>query len=102
MTSRDGRRRIGHYVKRARSAIYESRTDKKPLHTLDTFVQAAQKSPHAAEVWLAQLRAVKQDNCRLIFNSFPDGYISSFGKDFALSLLRHNRERLLNSASAEQ
>jgi hypothetical protein len=93
---------MGHYVTRARSAIYESRKDKKPLHTLNAFAQAAQKRPRAAAVWLDLLRAVKQEDCRLIFNSFPDGYISSFGKDFALSLLRHNRERLLNSASAEQ
>jgi len=101
LTTRDKRRRMGHYVTRARSAIYESRKDKKPLHTLDTFVQAAQKRPQAAAVWREQLRAVKQEDCRLIFNAFPDGYISSLEKDFAFSLLRHNRERLLNSASAE-
>ncbi len=43
LTSRDKRRRMGHYVTRARSAIYESRKDKKPLHTLNAFVQAAQQ-----------------------------------------------------------
>ena len=91
-----------YYAQRARSAIYESRTDKKPLHTLNVFVQAARQRPQAAAVWLNQLRAVKQEDCRLIFNAFPDEYISSLEKDFALSLLRHNRERLLNSASAEQ
>uniref|UniRef100_UPI00405794BA phosphatidylinositol kinase n=1 Tax=Candidatus Electrothrix sp. TaxID=2170559 RepID=UPI00405794BA len=102
LTTRDKRRTVEYYAQRARSAIYESRNHKKPLHTLDAFIQAAQKRPRAAEVWLDRLCAVKQEDCRLIFNAFPDGYISSFGKDFALSLLRHNRERLLNSVSAEQ
>ncbi len=102
LRSRDKRRRMGHYVTRARSAIYESRNDKKPLYTLNAFVQAAQKRPQAAAAWLDRLRIVNQEDCRLIFNAFPDGYISSSGKDFALSLLQHNRERLLNSASAGQ
>lgn len=103
MTTRDKRRTVEYYAQRARSAIYESRQDKKQrLHTLDAFVQAARQRPKAAAVWLDQLRAVKQEDCRLIFNAFPDGYISSSGKDFALSLLQHNRERLLNSASAGQ
>ena len=101
LTSRDKRRRMGHYVTRARSAIYESRNDTKPLHTLDVFIQAAQKRPRAAAVWLDRLRTVNQEECRLIFTSFPEGYISSSGKDFALSLLKQNQERLLNSAAAQ-
>jgi len=101
LTTRDKRRTVKYYAQRARSAIYESRTDNKPLHTLNAFVQAARQRPQAAAVWLDQLRAVEQEDCRLIFNAFPDGYISSLEKDFALSLLRHNRKRLLNSASAE-
>jgi hypothetical protein len=64
LTSRDKRRRMGHYVTRARSAIYESKTDKKPLHTLNTFVQAAQKRPQAAA-----------EGYKLDFNEFCEEHI---------------------------
>jgi hypothetical protein len=81
------------------------------IYSIDQIINDVSKScthlflnnhSQAAAVWLEQLRAVEQEDCRLIFNAFPDEYISSFGKDFALSLLWHNRERLLNSASTEQ
>lgn len=102
MTTRDKRRSMSYYIERARSAIYGGKKDRKPLPTMDALLLAAEKRPRAAAVWLNRLRNINQADCQLIFNRFPDGYISSAGVDFALSLLRHNRERLLDSAVIDQ
>ncbi len=97
LTTRDKRRSMSYYITRARAAIYGGKNDRKRLSTIDAFLLAARKRPLAVAVWLDRLHNISQADCRFIFNRFPDGYISSVGVEFALSLLQHNRDRLLNS-----
>ena len=96
LRTRDKRRSMSYYILRARSTIYDGKRAGKPLTTIDAFRLAAEKSPQAAAIWLDRLRNIDQADCRLIFNQFPDGYISPSGVNFALSLLEHNRKRLLD------
>ncbi len=95
LTTKDRGRHISTYVKRARSAIYESKTSKKPLPTLDLFKKAALRSPQAAQIWLDQLQQIPENACPSIFDQLPFDEITPLVRQFALTLLALNKERLL-------
>ena len=93
----DQRQHISAYVKKARSAIYETTTSKKPLPTLDLFQKAAQRSPKSARTWLDRLRQIPDNDCQDLFERLPYGEITPCAKQFALELLALNKERLLGA-----
>ena len=97
LTTRDNGRHIRTYATRARSAIYDSKTSKKALLTLELFTRAADKSPEAAKIWLDQLRKIEENTVQGLFGRLPDGEITPLGRKFALSLLELNRQRLLDA-----
>lgn len=96
LETRDRGRHISHYIRKARSAIYERKTDAKPLSTIDAFKLAASKNPRAAQVWLKQLEAITCKDCQAIFEQIPPADISQTAIQFALTLLELNRNRLLD------
>lgn len=95
LTTADAGRHICSYVTKARSAIYESKISAKPLLTLDLFRKAAERSPKAAKAWLEQLRNVPDNVAQEIFDQLPPAEISPIGKEFALTMLKLNKSRLL-------
>jgi len=95
LTTKDRRRHISAYVEKARSAIYESETDKKPLPTLTLFQKAAAKSPKAARVWLDRLRQIPENIYQDLFDQLPPDETTPLAKKFALALLALNKKRLL-------
>ena len=97
LETRDAGRHIRHYASRARSSIYAKKDDLKPLSTIDAFRQAAAKSPKAASFWLTRLLAVTDEDCCAIFNEIPSNEASPIAREFALSLLHVNRDRLLSA-----
>ncbi len=97
LTTRDGGRHIRTYVTKARSAIYDSKTSKRAMLTLELFARAADKSPEAAKIWLDQLRKIEENTVRDQFDRLPEGVISPLARQFALSLLELNRQRLLDT-----
>nr|VFK11158.1 MAG: hypothetical protein BECKLPF1236A_GA0070988_100504 [Candidatus Kentron sp. LPFa]VFK27538.1 MAG: hypothetical protein BECKLPF1236C_GA0070990_100484 [Candidatus Kentron sp. LPFa] len=96
LTTKDQRRHISAYTKKARSAIYEGETSKKPMLTFDLFQAAVARSPRAARVWLDRLQKISENDCRNLFEQLPLGEITSPAKQFALTLLTSNRKRLLD------
>jgi hypothetical protein len=97
LTTRDRGRHISTYVTKARSAIYDSKTSKKALLTLDLFIKAAAKSPDAAKIWLNQLQQVSEEACQSLFEQLPDGEITPLAKQFAIKMLELNKQRLLET-----
>nr|VFJ71186.1 MAG: hypothetical protein BECKFW1821C_GA0114237_10264 [Candidatus Kentron sp. FW] len=97
LKTKDNRRNISAYVEKARSAIYESNTAKKPLLTLELFEEAARKSPKAARIWLDELQKISINTCQNLFDRLPPDEITPVGKEFALEMLILNKKRLLNA-----
>ncbi|CAK0739151.1 conserved hypothetical protein [Gammaproteobacteria bacterium] len=96
LDTRDQGRHINSYIKKARSAIYAGKNETKPLLTIDAFNYAAHRRPRAAKFWLDRLKQINITECRITFEQLPVSVgISEVGIDFSLTLLRLNRDRLL-------
>ncbi len=95
LTTRDRGRHISRYIERARSAIYLNKTDRKPPTTLGVFQKLATKNPEAAKVWIRKLGDISSEQCQEIFNRIPPSLIGETAIEFALTLLKLNKERLL-------
>jgi hypothetical protein len=97
LATQDRGRHIRAYVTKARSAIYDSKSSKKALLTLELFTRAAARSPEAARMWLDQLRRIPEDAIINQFKQLPEGEITPITRQFALTLLKLNRQRLLDT-----
>ncbi len=100
LTTRDQGRSLPAYVARARSALYASPGDSKPLQTVEAFKRASEKQPEAALEWLDRLAAVSDDQIAAIFASIPKHLVSELGVEFATKMLSLNKERLLLTREA--
>ena len=96
LTTKDQGRSIAAYAQRARSALFASPNDAKPLKTLEAFNEAAKIRPQAAEFWLNRLSDITQQDFDLILNEIPDSEISPTAKVFASKIFEINRQRLMN------
>ncbi|WP_186538504.1 HipA-like protein [Dulcicalothrix desertica] len=89
-------RSVESYTNKSFSAFYGNIGDKKPLKTFDVFQQVVQSYPDAANIWLAQLESISEDNIKNIFNLIPRDRLSSIAADFAQKILRINKQKLVN------
>jgi len=94
LQTKDKGRHIAHYVTKARSALY-TENQRKPLGTLEAFMQAAALQPSAARIWLDRLAAVSDGEIEAIFAHLPSAFVSPLAVAFAVRLLELNRQRLL-------
>jgi len=83
------------YVERAASAFYAFSADTRPMPTLDAFRAAGLRQPGAAQAWLARLERLSAQDIEGIFANIPSDRISAVAKDFAVSMLALNSQRLL-------
>jgi hypothetical protein len=52
LDGKDGRRTVEAYTKKARSALYRSVEDSRPMSPIDAFAEALGRTRHAGKVWL--------------------------------------------------
>ena len=97
LTTRDKFRCLSAFVDRARSAFFSDPGSKKAMKTLDAFVKAAERYPDAAFEWRERLYAVTPDQIEQIFERIPVELAYSLASDFALAMLRENRDRILRT-----
>jgi len=97
LTTKDRNRTIEAYANsaKARSAIFETEVDAKPLPLINAFQLASWHNPQASKIWLEKLENVTIDGITEIFERIPEQRISEISKDFAIRLLEINRQRLL-------
>lgn len=91
----DARDTVAAYVQRARSALYITTGDKKPVHPLRAFEAAARLRPAAAALWIERLRA--HDFAQLAVNlteSLPDAVLSDASRSFAIHVLAEAEKQL--------
>lgn len=97
LTSGDRNRRIPHFARRARSALYADATAKVPLSTLDAWLAWAERMPAVAEAWRESLASVTEDAMLAILEQVHPDRMSAICRRFTLDLLVENRRRILNS-----
>jgi len=97
LDSRDPAHSMLAYVARARSAFYSGVSDRRPLPCIDAFRWAASKRPGAAREWLDRLANLETGSVTRVFQSIPDALITEAGREFALSILSHNKQRLMKT-----
>ena len=95
LRTKDKGRTVAHYVRRARSAIYDNANDPHPMGLLETFVAFARLAPEAAIVWRERLHSVDEMTMARVLAQIPPDRISAIGREFTLQLLAENRRRLL-------
>lgn len=95
LTTRDAGYAVAAYVEKARSALYASESDSKPLGTLEAYSLAARSDSCAARVWVDRLASVTQHQIETIFDRVPPRLISRSATQFAVVMLACNQRRLL-------
>ncbi len=98
LTSKDRGRQIPTFAKRARSALFRSKDDVKPLTTLAAWSEFARYRP-LANAWIERLRAVEPSQVEHIFAEVPPQRMSAICREFTLELLLENRRRILEGES---
>ena len=83
------------YVQRARSALYNTAGDTKPLPTLEAFREAAVRRPDAAKFWLSKLQEISLSDTRSIIDRVPSKEMSDTAKEFTQRIIELNKRRLL-------
>ncbi len=94
LTTKDRNRQTPAFAERASSAFYAAPTDSKPLKTFEAFVAFAKRAPDAGRIWLDRLALISLDEIRQIIDEVPTKRMSRISREFTLSLLSSNKERL--------
>lgn len=92
--AREGRYRVDEYLRKARSALFETMASKQPQSPLAAFQGAAKLAPQAGRYWTDRLRQSVQ-NLRFVVNSVPDEAISGPARDLCSQLLVQTAQDLL-------
>jgi hypothetical protein len=95
LQTKDRNQSVEHFASRARSAFFQSITDKKTLHTFDAFQHFARLDTNAAKIWLDKLRNIDLDVVDAILTKVPQQRMSPTTRQFTSTLLQINQRRLL-------
>lgn len=91
---------ISAFVRKARSELFNLKTDKKPLFTIDAFFLSIARREAAKKFWLDKLAGIDDGLISDVFNGISNDIISSDAKQFALKMVQENRARILNDERA--
>jgi hypothetical protein len=95
LTTRDKNRQLAAYTAKARSAIFRTEFDKKPVLTDEAFTLAAALRRPAGLYWLDRLGRIVDDDATDIVRRIPCEIMTEPAKRFADLMRRVNRARLL-------
>lgn len=95
LTTRDANRRVGAFVRKARSALYGSIGAVKPMSTVEAWEAWAIRTPQAASIWLERLRQINEEAVEMLLREIPPHRMSIVCRQFTLELLKENQKRLV-------
>jgi hypothetical protein len=101
LRTRDRGQSMEAYVARARSALYGSPGDSRPLTTIAAFERAARRHPAAAAAWMDRLAAISDGQIAAVFRRIPEELCSELAREFAIRMLELNRARLIAGMQGE-
>jgi len=97
LSTKDKNRQIPYFVRKARSELFKTKTDKKPLLTVEAFQHAVEGRVAARDHWLGKLSALTEASITEVFNQVPAACVSQSAREFAALMVMENRRRLLNN-----
>ncbi len=80
---------------RARSGLYESDLDKRPVRPLKAFQLAAEQRPEAARFFVERLKIVQDNLIDEFLERIPEERMNEESKRFVALLMRHRRTQIL-------
>lgn len=80
------------YVKRAMTPIYDGLNQLRPL---EAFLALSRVSPDRGQYWAERLSMIDPSGFDHLLRSVPDEWISEPARQFAVAMMRVNRERIL-------
>lgn len=95
LLTKDKNRSVEQFVTKATSQLYKTKTDKKPMKTLDAFLYATERKEYARQFWLNKLQNIPDGCFKSVFDRIPSDLISGTGRQFSLSMVLENKKRLL-------
>ena len=95
LTTKDRGRSMERYVEKARSALYATEGERRPLGTAAAFEKAARRYPKSGRAWLRRLAGISPEDTSAILRRIPRERVSEVGIDFAQAILNLNRDRLV-------
>ncbi|WP_312197563.1 hypothetical protein [Mixta calida] len=95
LSTRDQNRQIPSFVSKARSELFKTKTDKRPLLTIDAYRQSVIGRETARQHWVSRLRSLSEESIAKVFNDVPSECISESAREFAALMVVENRRRLL-------
>lgn len=96
LTTKDINRQMATFVKKARSELFGSNSDKKTLTTVDAFYLSIENRKEAKQHWMTKLDGLTNDKLNDILNNIPDEMMTATAKEFVFKMLIENRKRVLN------
>lgn len=94
--TKDSNQTISAFVQKAKSQLFRTGADAKPLSTLGAFMLAVDRRHTAKNYWLQKLDSLSEGSIREIFAKFPDEIMTEVAKTFAIEMILENKRRLLN------
>jgi hypothetical protein len=95
LATKDKRRQLPAYARKARSALYETVTSARPLSTVAAWAAIAARAPAAANIWLQQLSNIDDTTIEQVVAEVPPHRMTDVSRKFTLALIAENRRRLL-------
>jgi hypothetical protein len=97
LNTKDQNRQIPCFVRKARSELFKTKTDKKPLSTVEAFRHAVEGRDAAHRHWIAKLQSLTEEAITQVFNDVPEECISESARRFATLMVMENRKRLIEN-----
>lgn len=98
LETRDAGYGVPAFVRRARSALYQSAEDGRPLSVIDAFTRAGRHFPKPARYWQRSLAGLSHEALEWFALRVPDEVASPWAKRFAARML-HTNQQILSEVS---
>lgn len=95
LETKDNNRKVEAFVLKSRSELFNLKTDKKPLKTIDAFLCAIAGRDEAKKHWFLKLKKLSENKIIDIFHMVPDEVITPIARKFAIKMVLENKRRLL-------
>ena len=102
LTTKDSGYSVSAYVEKARSALYATKGDERPLTVLGAFSEAARLLPHAANIWVERLKTIQSADVDAVLDRIPRDRISAPAVDFAREMLMISRRRSVETVESQK
>ncbi|PKN25743.1 MAG: phosphatidylinositol kinase [Deltaproteobacteria bacterium HGW-Deltaproteobacteria-22] len=96
MTTRDARRTLAAFVRKAKSAFFSAGITDNPLTPLAAWMEWSRRTPAAAAAWTARLESVDETQVLALLDQVPRTHMTETERRFTLKMLELNRRRILD------